>query len=506
MQEISALPLPAVRLHPQISDDALFGGLNLSETLATGKMAHHAGLLSTPATLILTMSERCTTHLAARLSMALNDDQGHCLIALDEGAEDDEGLAPALSDRLAFFTDLDGVALGDVTTAPAPSTARDIARVTAAPETIAQIAGLCDSLGIMGARAPLFALRAARAHAALMGNTCVTTEDIEAACALVLAHRATRWPEPAPETETPDTSPEEPPQGSGEMQLPDELILDAVRAMLPGNLLEKIAATKQRSAKGAGSGAKKQGNRRGRPLPARAGRLGSAARVDVVATLRAAAPWQTLRARARPEHDGLHIRPGDIHIKRYETQSDRLLIFAVDASGSAALARLGEAKGAIEIMLAQAYAKRDHVSLVAFRGAEAELLLPPTRSLVQTKRRLAALPGGGGTPLAAGLRQALTQADHATRRGLTPTIVLLTDGKANIALDGAASRAEARTDARLIARQIAATGTGSITIDTGQRPNPTLHELSALMGGSYLAMPRADAHRVSAAITTTLDA
>ena len=88
---------------------------------------------------------------------------------------------------------------------------------------------------------------------------------------------------------------------------------------------------------------------------------------------------------------------GDIRLRRYEERSDRLLIFTVDASGSAALARLAEAKGAIEILLAEAYARRDHVCLIAFRGTEAELLLPPTRSLVQTKRRLAGLPGGGGT-------------------------------------------------------------------------------------------------------------
>jgi len=107
------------------------------------------------------------------------------------------------------------------------------------------------------------------------------------------------------------------------------------------------------------------------------------------------------------------VRPADIHLSRYETRRDRLLIFTVDASGSAALARLAEAKGAVELLLAQAYARRDQVALVAFRGDGAETLLPPTRSLVQAKRRLAGLPGGGGTPLAAGLLAAGEMAAHA---------------------------------------------------------------------------------------------
>ncbi|WP_397544794.1 VWA domain-containing protein, partial [Roseovarius salis] len=121
------------------------------------------------------------------------------------------------------------------------------------------------------------------------------------------------------------------------------------------------------------------------------------ARIDVVATLRAAVPWQRLRRARRDTGQRVIIHPGDIRLRRYEDRSDRLLIFTVDASGSAAMARLAEAKGAVEMLLVQAYARRDHVAVVAFRGKGAEILLPPTRSLVQAKRRLAGMPGGGGT-------------------------------------------------------------------------------------------------------------
>ena len=142
--------------------------------------------------------------------------------------------------------------------------------------------------------------------------------------------------------------------------------------------------------------------------------LPQGARIDLVATLRAAAPWQPLRRRQTPRPEAaLLVRASDIRLKRFRETSDRVLIFAVDASGSAAFARLAEAKGAIELLLAQAYARRDHVALLAFRGAQAELILPPTRSLVQTKRRLAGVPGGGGTPLASALQLALATAAQA---------------------------------------------------------------------------------------------
>lgn len=192
-------------------------------------------------------------------------------------------------------------------------------------------------------------------------------------------------------------------------------------------------------------------------------------------------------------------------MKRYAEKSDRLLIFTVDASGSAAVSRLGEAKGAIELLLADAYASRDHVALISFRGTEAETLLPPTRSLVQTKRRLTALPGGGGTPLASGLQHALLLAQQSAARGLTPTVILITDGRANIALDGQANRAQAARDATAMATALRSSGTSGLVIDMSNRPQPTLQELSRTLDAPYIALPRADAQRLSTAVHTALD-
>ncbi|MFN5457531.1 VWA domain-containing protein, partial [Bradyrhizobium sp.] len=112
----------------------------------------------------------------------------------------------------------------------------------------------------------------------------------------------------------------------------------------------------------------------------------------------------------------------------FKQRSGTTTIFVVDASGSSALQRLAEVKGAVELLLAECYIRRDEVALIAFRGKGAELLLPPTRSLTRAKRSLAALPGGGGTPLSAAIFAATELALAVKAKGQAPTIVLMTDG------------------------------------------------------------------------------
>jgi magnesium chelatase subunit D len=502
------LPQPQHRIHPAISDEALFGGLDLSATLATGAFVQEQGLLSRPGTVILTMAERAATQLAARLAMVLDAGTTHRLIALDEGAEPDEALNPKLAERLAFAADLSDVSVTEATLPDPFDAAAAIThlRQVAVPNDLCeQLTRIAAQFGIDSLRAPLFALRAAKAHAALRGKMTVDADDVEIACLLVFAHRATQMPgsDEGQDTPEPDQTDRDDQDQTDTLDLPDELLLEAIKALLPDNLLDRIAAQKARQGKGSGSGAARKGNRRGRPMPSRAGRLGNGARIDIVATLRAAAPWQTIRKQATGR-DGLQVRSDDIRVKRFEEKSDRLLVFTVDASGSSALSRLAEAKGAIELLLAQAYARRDHVALVSFRGTLAEVLLPPTRSLVQTKRRLAALPGGGGTPLAAGIVAALEQAITATRKGLTPTIVILTDGRANVGLDGAGNRVQAAADAQRMAQAVRAQRIDALVIDTGNRPEPALAALAQTLGAIYLPLPRADAARLSASVATAL--
>ncbi|MCM2562026.1 magnesium chelatase subunit D [Lutimaribacter sp. EGI FJ00015] len=516
LAELGSIHLPCRRIHPDISDEALFGGLDLSATLTAQKVVFSRGLMYEPAAIVLTMAERTAPTLAAKLAQAIDDIPHFTLVALDEGTDADERCPPALSERTAFRADLDGI--GRMQTPPSdlpdPAVARALyPRVPATSQAIEALTALAARYGVDSLRAPLFALRAARAHAALFGRVSLVSDDIAAAAGLVYGHRATQMPtdEDEPQDDPPpppDQDEADSPQGQDDdiLDIPPEMLIEAVRAMLPEGMLETLVpAGTARGARGSGAGARRKGNRRGRPLPSRPGRLDGRARIDLVATLRAAAPWQPLRRKLSARKHRLLIHPSDIHVKRYEDRSDRLLIFTVDASGSAALARLAEAKGAVELLLAQAYARRDHVALIAFRGDGAQLLLPPTRSLVQTKRRLAALPGGGGTPLAAGLQAAGELADHARGHGLSPAIAVLTDGRANIALDGRADRVRAAEDAVRLGRWLRGSGVPGVVLDMGNRPARQLAELAAQMGARYLPMPRADAGRLSAAVGAALD-
>jgi magnesium chelatase subunit D len=226
------------------------------------------------------------------------------------------------------------------------------------------------------------------------------------------------------------------------------------------------------------------------------------ARLALIDTLRAAVPWQAVRRR---EGDALNdapilMRKEDLRIRRYEEKAARVTIFAVDASGSAAAARLAEAKGAVELMLAQAYVTRSEVALIAFRGDGAEVLLPPTRSLTRARRTLAELPGGGGTPLAIGLRAGHELARSVAAKGRTPSLVILTDGRANLDANGEPGRKQAGEDADAAAKAIAREGLDALVVDISARASPEGRALAEAMQARYLALPRADAKALHAAI------
>jgi len=503
---VQALPV-ARRIHPGIDDVALFGGVDLAATLAAGQLRRSEGMLAQPVPLMLTMAERGSAALSARLARWL-DEPGPCLIALDEGAEPEEVLADALADRLGLFLEL-----GDLCYSETEPLVLAPDQIATAQARLAQIVLPKSALESLTTVAAAMGIASLRALAAWRGEVVASDDTLRHAAELTLAHRGDlpetaedRDEDPAPPPPDPQESEAEQPQQQSD-RIPDEILLAAVRAALPADLLARLAAGKAaRAAKGSGgTGAARKGNHRGRPLPPRPGVPGAGKRVDLVATLRAAAPWQPLRRRT-PDATRLEIRQSDLRLKHYQETLDRVLIFAVDASGSSALSRLAEAKGAIELLLAQAYARRDHVALIAFRGLAAELLLPPTRSLVQTKKWLSGLPGGGGTPLAAGLRMAFDLALQTRARGMTPTIALLTDGRGNIALDGSANRIDAEADAQRLARLICAAAIPALVLDIASRPQAALQRMAASLGAAYVPLPRADAHRWTAVLQSALGA
>lgn len=526
---------PLRRVPLNVSDGRLFGGLDLAATLTAGRPVAERGILAEAdgGLVLLPMAERIAVSAAARLLAVIDTGEVRLerdglaritparfgIVALDEGAETDERPPAALLDRLAFLVDLDAVTARDAP--PALATPDEIAaaqaRLPAVEADDAAVQALCATalaLGVASLRASLLALNAARIAAALAGRDRVLDEDAVLAARLVLAPRATVLPaaegaeeEPAPEP--PDAEPPADDEADRGEDLPgnlDEVVLEAALAAIPPGLLAqlKAAGAAGRGQRSGRVGAFRNGGTRGRPAGLRRGAPRSGARLNVVETLRAAAPWQGLRrdeARRRGRAaDRVEVRPDDFRVTRLKQRAQTTTIFVVDASGSSAFQRLAEAKGAVELLLAEAYVRRDQVALLSFRGRGAELLLPPTRSLVRAKRSLASLPGGGGTPLAAGLEAGAALADAVRRRGETPVLILLSDGRANVALDGIARRVEAGEQATAAARRLREGGFTCLFVDTAPRPDPAAGRLAQAMDALYVPLPRADAQSLSRAV------
>ncbi len=547
---------PVRRVPVHIADGRLLGGLDLTATLQAGRPVAERGVLADAhnGVVIMAMVERLPTAMAARLAAVLDagevalERDGIALrsparlgvIALDEGISEDERPPTVLLDRLAFLVDLSGIAYQSAVSFP-----YDLEQITEARHRLSQIEVsesilevLCATalmFGITSLRAPLHALKVARASAALAGRNEVSAEDAAIAGRLALAPRATIIPvmeeesqeneaeEPPPE-QPPEPPPDQPPQNDEPPkedeelqidmdQLLEDLVLEATKAAIPAGLLAQLkvagGSSRGQARSGGRAGAVQKSRQRGRPAGTYRGELRSGVRLNVIETLRAAAPWQPIRRRERLRELAeemvrrsarVEVRSDDFRITRLKQRSQTTSIFVVDASGSAALHRLAEAKGAVELLLADCYVRRDRVALIAFRGSGAELLLPPTRSLVRAKRSLAGLPGGGGTPLAAGIEAAWALADTVKRQGDTPVLIFLTDGKANIGRDGNPGRAKANEDAITAARMIRVDGMTALLVDTSPRPQPTAQTLAQEMGARYLPLPFADANTLSIAV------
>ena len=551
---------PLRRVPLNINDTALLGGLDLGATLQAGKPIALQGLLSQAdgGVLVLAMAERMSVSSAARFGSVLDtcmvalqrdglDTSTQAslgLVALDEGANDDEQMPASLADRLAFRLLMgaqDEDEEGPEWSAQEVLKARQLLpQVTMDDEAVQALCAAALALGIDSLRASVFAVRVARAAAALSGSHTVEEEHTGVAARLVLAPRATRLPPQAPpesqedEAETPpeeakeappeppspdpqnneaqeNSPPEEPDETQNEDPGPSEnladLVLEAAQAAIPAGLLASLKIGQLQRAKtptSGSAGAMQKNALRGRPVGARKGEPRAGQRINVLETLRAAAPWQKLRQRqlalTDSQKQGIVVRKEDFHVTRFRQSGQTTTVFVVDASGSSALNRLAEAKGAVELLLADCYVRRDSVAVLAFRGQTAELILPPTRSLARAKRSLAALPGGGGTPLANAIEASMLLADQLRKKGETPIVVLLTDGKGNIARDGKPGRTQAATDALAAAAEMRLRGFSTLLVDTSPQAQDAAKNLAQVMGAQYLALPYAGANTLNQAV------
>ncbi|MDP8305530.1 MAG: magnesium chelatase ATPase subunit D [Candidatus Chlorobium antarcticum] len=404
-------------------------------------------------------------------------------------------------------------------------------KVAITPEQVQALIQTAITLGVEGNRVDIFTVRAALASAALNQRTDVDDEDMKLAIKLVLIPRATRMPEreeseddmPPPEEEAPP--PDEESQEEDDSQQPDspdsdaeeeqeetpdmieELMMEAIETELPDNILNISLASKKKST--SGSRGEALNNKRGRFVRAQPGEMRSG-KVALIPTLISAAPWQESRKRdqkmAGRQKTALLISKDDVKIKRFRDKSGTLFIFMVDASGSMALNRMRQAKGAVASLLQNAYVHRDQVALISFRGKQAQVLLPPSQSVDRAKRELDVLPTGGGTPLASALYLGWETAKQARTKGVTQVMfVLITDGRGNIGLQSGfdpnaekPSKEELEKEIEALSLSIQADGVAAIVIDTqmnylsrGEAP-----KLAQKLGGRYLYLPNAKAEQI----------